>query len=531
MSIRQSERHGDRRVAAAARGQRQAIAWLLLGIAAVFPRSAVEAVFAQESGGGNRAPSVTGDERGGRPAAGDRGEPLPWNRSQSESGAAPAPQGPRELLALYGIDDSHLENLVDRQPLGPADEETLLKVLYRLPRIPRDKLVRWCQAEAPGANIGSRPDEHRLHVFSLAGRALGVERIELLPEAAERFEFDHYYRIRLALAGDPRPVVVCSRIVPEIWSSAGSLDAKTRAFGLFLKVGDTRGSEPQLVFAAARFEWFPDRVDPALGVGADLVALAGWGMDIALWDEVRQSDRKPLGAEDRDCFYALLAAMGQSPEGAFPERPDAAIDLAGLLNTPAAHHGRLLTVRGTARRVTRIEVAAAEIRERWHIDHYYQIDLFVALGDQIVRLGVREPGKDVPTFTGNYPVTVCTLGLPPGLVEGQDLRTEVRIPAAFFKLWAFRSQFVSAYDERQLQLGPLFVGRTPRVVPASPLGGRTAGYVAGVLFVVALLGAWYGLWRWERGNARFRRQFLGRLPSRNADREPSDSERAASRLG
>ena len=90
------------------------------------------------------------------------------------------------------------------------------------------------------------------------------------------------------------------------------------------------------------------------------------------------------------------------------------LDLATLLNRPAAARGRLMEIRGTARRVQRIEVTDPNLCQRLGIDHYYQIDVFIPLGDQIVRLGDGEPGRESPTFVHNFPVIVCTPNLPRG---------------------------------------------------------------------------------------------------------------------
>ncbi len=56
---------------------------------------------------------------------------------------------------------------------------------------------------------------------------------------------------------------------------------------MFLKVGPQRDGVASLLFAAPRMAWLPDRTEPEWGIGPDQVWLAGLGMDIGLFDQVR----------------------------------------------------------------------------------------------------------------------------------------------------------------------------------------------------------------------------------------------------
>jgi hypothetical protein len=170
---------------------------------------------------------------------------------------------------------------------------------------------------------------------------------------------------------------------------------------------------------------------------------------------------------------------------------------------PQTHHGKLLTVEGTARRVTRIVLDEAAAR-RWGFDHYYQIDLFVPLGNETIRVGEDDADGEAPLFTNDFPVTVCVSSLPENLTVREDLREDIRVAAVFCKLWAYHSQFMSSYDPQQLQIAPLLIGYQPHVV--SPPAGRHAvfGILAGAGFIALLAGLWWGLWAWTRSDRRFR---------------------------
>jgi hypothetical protein len=427
------------------------------------------------------------------------------------------------LLELYGIDASHLNNLVDGEALGEADEETLVKLLYRMPRVPLDALHRWSADSQIDLQLAEQPAEFRGGVYAFKARAKYVRSVALLPEIAERFEFDHYYQVHLELPNAPFPIVLCTREIPEAWRTDQEMDERSGAYGFFMKVGESNGSAAELVFSGPRAAWYPDATT-TLAVTPDERVLADLGVDIGLFDTVRNSNRRPLRAEDRECFYQLLSAVGNA-SAEFSKQASRSLQLAALLQTPQSHHGQLATIRGTARRITEIQVPDRDVQERFGIDHYFQIDVFLPLGDEVIRLGEPRQGKESPTFTNSFPVTVCVLQLPADLTVGNDLRVDVQIPTAFFKIWAFRSEFVSSFDDGQLQVGPMFVGQTPRIIERSTAGSPYVGLAAGVLFLVALGGLWIGLLRWNQSDRAFRTQ----LRQRNFDASPDEEPRRGDR--
>ncbi len=435
---------------------------------------------------------------------------LPWADQQDQLGNLPARRltSPRELLHLFSIDDSQLAVFVDGEPLGARDEETILSILYRLPRFPLNDLQRWAKPSEELAAVAANPGSHRADAFLLRGRTMNIERVEILPETAEHLEFDHYYRVMASLDGRPDVAVLCVREIPEAWLRDGAGNQPISAIGLFLKQGRVSDDRTEYVFATPRVAWLPDQSDAARGITPDQTYLASLGMDIGLFDDVRRLHRKPLSQGDREAFYQLLAAVGNSNRDEFRARVLEDVDLASLLPTPATQHGRLMLVRGTARRALRIRVDDADVQERFGMDHYYQLDVFIPLGDQVVRLGSRDH-EESPTFTNTFPVTVCVLRLPPGLPEGADISTEVTIPASFFKLWAYRSRFVSAFDQHQLQVSPMFMGVEPHVVSPATAGNSYFGIGVAIVFVALVAVAWFMLWRASRSDSRFQRKVLG----------------------
>jgi hypothetical protein len=436
---------------------------------------------------------------------------LPWDDQQDKTAGLPARRlgSPREMLDLYGIDRSQLSTFSDGEALGQQDEETIVRLLYQMPRFPLNDVYRWAKPMAELPSLTDAPLSQHGNVFSIQGRATRVTRIDLLPEVAERVEFEHYFVVEAELSDGAEKAAICTRAIPAAWGSNHEVDEPISAFAFLLKLTSEEDAPRAFAFAAPRVAWHPVSADQSREIRPDVSYLASRGMDVGLFDAVRRTNKKPMSQADRECFYQLLATVGRLDRSEMKSHADPAIDLAALLQKSTKQHGRLMMVRGTARRVLTVRVDDDDIRERFGIEQYYQIDVFIPLGDQSVRIGDVENGE-AKTFTNSYPVTVCVLDLPPDLPPSPDMREEVAIPAAFFKLWAYHSQFVSYVDKDHLQVSPMFIGATPIVVDLSRKMNPYVSFVVAGAFALTLAGVWFALWRSSRSDSRFSRTVLQR---------------------
>lgn len=436
---------------------------------------------------------------------------LPWTDQQEQLADLPARRmtHARELLTLLSIDDSQLANFTDGEPLGSQDEETVVRFLFQMPRFPLNDLQRWAKPLDELAQLIDNAGEHRADTFLIRGRAIQVERVKILPEVAERLEFAHYYRVTVDLNDSPHSVVLCARDIPVAWNKLQTFNEPIIAYGMFLKLGEQSEDRTEFNFATPHIGWLPTQPNPSVGITEDLVTLASFGMDVSLFDDVRESNRKPITSSDRECFYQLLGTMAKADPSKVRAAAYPKVDLAPLLQDPTSQHGRLMVVRGTARRAIKLLVDDRDIQERFGIDHYYQIDVFIQLGDQVVRLGNKENGES-PTFDNTYPVTVCVAKLPDDLPEGADIREEISIPVACFKLWAYKSRFVSSFDQNQLQVSPMFIGAEPRVIDLVPARNPYVGFAIAGGFVSALVIVWIAIWRSGKSDSKFKRDVLAR---------------------
>ena len=125
-----------------------------------------------------------------------RPPPLGSPAASQRAGASSADRS-GEILERFDIGKSQLESFVSGEPLSPGEDDVLVKILYRLPRLGLDNLERWRQRGVSWDQLAAAPAEQRANVFHLSGRVQRVERQKLLPEQAELYEFNDYFRVTL----------------------------------------------------------------------------------------------------------------------------------------------------------------------------------------------------------------------------------------------------------------------------------------------------------------------------------------------
>ncbi|GAG06016.1 unnamed protein product, partial [marine sediment metagenome] len=233
----------------------------------------------------------------------------------------PEISGPRDLFDLQGIDQSHFDLLTDGTPWQEGENETLLKIIYRLHRSFRPMDVEsWCLGEAQPAELARDPDAYRGEIFRLAGRVVSIEVRRPVPEVARRFELGEYYRCEFLLGEEEHSAVLFAHTIPEAWKAHDSIDARAGAFGVFLKLAGDDPGQPVSVFVASRVAWYPP------------TRLGSLGFDWGFFDDLRPErtgrdetqgpgSRKRslrdlrLTGRNRECFYQMLAAVGRTEPG------------------------------------------------------------------------------------------------------------------------------------------------------------------------------------------------------------------------
>ncbi len=423
---------------------------------------------------------------------------LPWEKEPAKK---PSPRlqpiaGPREFLTRYGIVASQWESFLDGEALSGAEEEVLVRLLYLYSRFGQDNVEAWADRGLALPDLAELPADHRGKIVALRGTVQRASAVKLLPEVATRFEFAQYYQVQLQLGPELDATVYC-RVVPAAWKLDAEMDERASAYGLFLKVGDEQGGSP-LLLVTDRLAWLPAQPRPELGATPAHVALASLGVDVGRLQAVGKERRTGLTAVDREPFYQVLAALGND-EAAARLKPQSSLDLGALLKEPQQHAGVVLPVRGLARRVVRVDVPDLDIRRRFGIDHYFEVDLSLPL-EHTIKLGADPKAKNqAVTYENSFPATICVRELPAGLSVGDDVRQSIESGAVFFKLWLYQSGYTQ--EAGLAQPAPLFLARSVRVVTQAEQSSFWPDVVVGTAMATVAL-VFIGIVLWYRASDR-----------------------------
>lgn len=457
-----------------------------------------------------------------RQPAPEAGFPVPPPRQPLTVQPAPQPAEPikieraHDVLLLLGVEQSHLDTFKDGEPLSLDEEDALFRMLYAARRFPLSQLEAFTQSAFDIHQLAADPVQERGEISPLSGHVTRVVAHEPLPEIAERFLMPRFYECHLEL-DNKIPVTVYTTNIPKAWPLDQEIREPASALGIFVKLADNRedAAQSQPIFVAQRIAWHPDTF------------LGRLGMDVGLFDQLQQ--RKSLMSEDRECFYQLLHVAQkfdarQVIEAArvTQERIDEAAQEQGkrtpaglaftikqLLDAPEKYSGEPFDITGLLKRAVKIRVTDQDIRERYGIDHYYELQVLLN-----VKHVFREQERDHHFYS--YPITVCVRELPQGMPEGERLREFVRVPGILLKVWSYQSEFSQQQGETKVQLGPLFVGKTVGWLRPEKQNNSLAGMIMGGLFIAALCGIIFIMWRYNQSDIQFRKRAQD-LPSQKPD--------------
>lgn len=387
---------------------------------------------------------------------------LPWTRNAGQPGGKRA-DSIKSLIV--NVDASQWNNFFDGQAMSINEDETLHRILFRLPRISGYDWHRLARPLGDGHRLAKEPAGQRGQAVRVEGYATRVEKIPVLPEIARRFEFDNYYRVSIEPLGSDYPVVVSARTVPAGWDERETIRERVSCSAVFLKAAADDGGRPPLVFASDRIAWHPESPSDKPRIEPDHLLLTRHGFDANRLRDLDGRDALPLTSADTECFYQLLAAVARIDVAAMKPlaRPFA---LGELLNKPGEQHGRCFHVHGRARRVTKVVLNDPEIKDRFGISHYYQLDVMVPLGDSEVRLASAKGDKSGPVFNIAFPVICCVLDVPERLKqlgERGEMNEDMTFDAFNVRLWSYQSPFLDQFEREQAERAA-----------ASPAGGTPA---------------------------------------------------------
>jgi hypothetical protein len=160
---------------------------------------------------------------------------------------------------------------------------------------------------------------------------------------------------------------------------------------------------------------------------------------------------------------------------------------------PKARRGELIQLTGTAQRAVKIHLEDPDKIAAYGFDHYYEVEVWHS------------------EVSGN-PIVFCLRKLPQDMPVGERIAVDVTVAGFFLKTWAYRiNKAADSTDEKtRFQIAPLLIGREPMLVPKEPPNPylQLAG---GLLFAVAVIGAWLGVAWSQREDKRFHDRVIRRV--------------------
>jgi hypothetical protein len=443
---------------------------------------------------------------------------LPWESALPAKLPGKKLESVKEILQLLGIDNSQWRNFYQDRPFDVGEEEYINRVLLRIPRVGRDNLLKFRQEKWDPATLLASPSEQQGSTFLLRGRAKHIKKVALLEELAERYDFSHHYQVSVTLADAQPEAIVCVTQLPKAWPQEGELDEPVEIEGVFVKASPPPESQPEektkLIFVANNIIWLPEREDDKHGITADVLALVKHGFDAVALENIRQHNMKELVEQDTEPFYQLLHVHGKIPATAPELQHAAAIDIADCLRSPNAQPGKFVSVAGSSRRIDRIAVENAEMRQRFGIDHYYEIYVFVPLGEQRIKWGRNANDANPRIFENKFPVTVCVRELPPGLKAAPKLRENIQLQGSILKIWSYKPQ---GPGNDLPQPSPMVIANSVQIMESpKPVDSIFTNVVLGIM-LLGLIGIFWNMFS----------QFRPSKPIARQDQAPVDFNKPA----
>lgn len=424
--------------------------------------------------------------------------------------AESADLGPKALFGIAGIGPEQLEVLTNGEPWQASGNEILQRMLYRIQQDVRPAdLENWSLGQADLDRLAEAPQSYQLQVFQLRGRVVLAESYRLSDAKEEAVELASIWRCRMLLDDGERPVDVFAAQIPKAWKVGEAIDERAGALAFFLKTSRKDGEGPEAFFLTDRMAWYPPTY------------LGRLGMDVGLLDDVvveAPPKKNPDGTRpeidwttrllterDHECFYQMLRAVDSAKDGELSKWAEDELAKEGrtrfsvvpLFNEPQTQKGRLVELRGVARRIIPVRVGEREVSERFGIEEYYQVYLFT------------DDSQD-------NPVVFCLRELPEGLPQGDGpgFGEELRVAGFFFKTWSYPTSAESPDGKPQRQLAPLLIGKGAVWYPTrAPADLSPRARLIGTGLLILVLGVvWWIFRRFSKGDRDFERRVRRRTP-------------------
>ncbi len=391
------------------------------------------------------------------------------------------------------------------------------------------------------AQLVSQPDVYRGRLVRVAGEVL---RVETVTPAKNDLGITHLYRVTLKPVGGGVWPLTLYTLQPPPGTVGPNEPYSASASGFFFKNLSYRWEEgvgvTPVVLAQRLETTLVDRSKTIASVPSPVASSSATGerkFDLPTGDSLGRSllkelgieaavfapvvDQRPLTAQEREAFYAVLKAVGETPAtqlvrlaqrglGNYAARQQVGAkatarqrltasevarqangrrySVAPLFGDGPSQRGELVVFDAIVRRVVRIEVADDSVS----LDHYYELEAF-------------------PEDSQNLPLVFCMRELPEGFPIGEGIRQPARMAGFFFKQWVYRTRKPGATGGDLRQYAPLLIGRAPMTLATPRPADQRPGAVIGLLGAGLLLATVAWLWRSSRADRRYKQSTLRRI--------------------
>ena len=403
------------------------------------------------------------------------------------------------IVMFPGIDESEVRSLHDIEDWDP-DDRVLLYLVNRMPTISDyhfSRIKSLGTRTSDGIELlekqllqGSLPKIQR---YQISGQVIKLARHKIRKRDRERYSIAGYYIVDVRHAKSDLKLRVCTTTIPSAWKTNDPVGQTVGIDALFVyacdflnesesdKKSELKGTA---VFAAPRIRWLPNQPNEWISEGQ--AWLGKHGVDVGLFDQVRKSTGEPLKPSDMASQFEILAAVSGSTGSPGKAPP---IDIIEAHEKALSLCGSRMTVKGHLRRITPVEDVSDQYSQRFGIQKYYELDIFVPIQGRL-RVKDVETGKFL-VFNNNFPVTVRVASLPPELRNNKRPSIDVEIDCFFFRMWGYYS--ATSRRNEVVQKSPMLIGFEPVVVKVAETNeiDNIVGMVIAAIVILILIAAGY----------------------------------------
>lgn len=493
---------------------------------------------------------------------------LPWQQNRLSDRVIPFSivnsTTAKQMLEISGIGDSQLRFLIDNEPIAGKDIDTTAYVLRNFHELDRSDIKRWSKAHTLDTSTLLKafletPDDYRIDFYRIQGTVIRIQRQPIVEEAARLLGFRSFFWVWLNPDGSDIPVRIATRKLPIAWfpaewktttktSNSGEqtegdnqkklapdasfeLNQPAAVDGMLLKVAKEQDSlvedSPQkelreVVLAAQRIEWLPVDVSTDDRINAGIALLSRFEFDAGLLDDLRRSNGKAMNRADTEAFFQIMSIVNTPDSQQAIQRVTTGSTIiqptiSDYLQNTRDLQGAFITLEADVRQITKVEISNEKMRFRLGMDHYWQLDAFVYLGNDAIELKTNEKDLQGLVYKSRYPVQICLVELPlklqtaqtqiqHGTYRSNSLHEDITLNGFFFKLWAYQSARTMSVGDNRVQLSPLFIANNVLVHETSGLNAKRGSIYLGVGFVILLLVVTGFLFKTHRADDGFRKQ-------------------------